>query len=250
MQTEQGLVPIEEVEVGDLVWASRPWKAWHPRHRVLGHRARLPTRRKVQRVGGRRRLELERRKVRCRRPGPGRGRRAVLRPGERRFGPGLLRRGVDLLERRTQHPSRALRPVLHRFERCAGLRRSEPALPRQRRRTPRPVPAPLRPALPAGLSTGSSLLPARRRLRVRPQCLGSRRGCVRRLRVQQRLRSGALLRLCVDPNLSAQCPADARGCCLPVCDTSAPDCPAAMECEAWLRRGAAHDVGVCRQVTP
>ncbi len=56
---------------------------------------------------------------------------------------------------------------------------------------------------------------------------------------------------CVNPDLSVMCPPDAGGCCLPVCDLSAPECPAAMVCEPWFEPGStnplAKDVGVCAQ---
>lgn len=55
---------------------------------------------------------------------------------------------------------------------------------------------------------------------------------------------------CVNPALSSMCPQGFAGCCLPVCDTSAPECPAALECEPWLPRSAApwqENVGVCGQ---
>ena len=55
--------------------------------------------------------------------------------------------------------------------------------------------------------------------------------------------------ICVNPELSAMCPPDSGGCCLPVCSTSAPDCPAGMVCEGWFQSGQLEpgyeDVGVC-----
>lgn len=55
--------------------------------------------------------------------------------------------------------------------------------------------------------------------------------------------------LCVNPELSAMCPPDSGGCCLPVCSTSASDCPAGMLCEEWFQPGQIEpgyeDVGVC-----
>ncbi len=56
---------------------------------------------------------------------------------------------------------------------------------------------------------------------------------------------------CVNPNLSAMCPPGIDGCCLPVCNTSAPDCPAAMVCEPWFPpknvESGDENIGVCRQ---
>lgn len=54
---------------------------------------------------------------------------------------------------------------------------------------------------------------------------------------------------CVAPGLSAMCPPDSDGCCLPVCALSAPECPAAMVCEPWFQPGDTEsgdeNVGVC-----
>ncbi len=50
------------------------------------------------------------------------------------------------------------------------------------------------------------------------------------------------------------CPPDSGGCCLPVCDTSASECPAAMVCERFFEPGQIEpgyeDVGVCRDAGP
>ncbi len=60
--------------------------------------------------------------------------------------------------------------------------------------------------------------------------------------------------VCVNPALSAMCPPDVGGCCLPVCDTSAPDCPGTMDCEPWYEAGntpAGYEhVGVCFDELP
>jgi hypothetical protein len=54
---------------------------------------------------------------------------------------------------------------------------------------------------------------------------------------------------CISPVNSPMCHQDADGCCLPLCDLSAPVCPADTTCKPWYPPGEApeglEDVGVC-----
>lgn len=56
--------------------------------------------------------------------------------------------------------------------------------------------------------------------------------------------------LCATPELATECDAQAVGCCLPFCDTTAPSCPGAgQECLAWYEANTAppgyENIGLC-----